>query len=575
MLQKIQEAFRTATGNGQRFVSGLKNRDWKSLGRDIPAHLCRAGLRIKKTGAAAGAAFLRINRQAARRIQAGDWKGLWMDAVTGFHRWTSWWVMFWNRLFRRRPDGVNSAVSLKKKTVFCSAEAAAVSIGIHLLLIIFAGSWIIFQHAKKDDAAFSGENINRPKLERRQLQMPVKVQNLQKKSQRPKVTSRMASVSKTSFALPDMSGLGSAGSGLAREGATTAGRELSSMGAAGSLGFGVSSVNFFGARSKGEKLVFVIDASQTMMLDEKGGYNTYKFAKDKIFAMINGLQSATLFNVMVYGDQSNKRAVMFQSQLVPATPENREALKKWLEPLNSDPKAVGSLREMQSIFYVPPVKYDTMIGGEAKSWLEAVQAAMEQGADNIFILCAGWGSHVIGPEGSKKLGVDPAKENEWLLSKGWTPERIAAAEKAKKEFDKKVDDLLAEENRQRAAKNLPPKILDHSARYSYIRDELKLTPPEPRPYYGAQALVGRNRYDQNEIASHMKKVYEDNYIPKKLSRPQVHFVRLIAENDTSSIGDNDSVSLKRIATSFRGRYEFLRGAKTMENLLKYNDVGAN
>lgn len=573
MLQKIQEAVRRAAGNGLRRISGLKNRDWQTFFRNVPEHLRRTGRGIKKTAAGAGTVLLQMTRQALRRMKSGDWKGLWTDAVAAFHRWTALWMMFSSRLFRRGPAGIHSAVSMKKKTVFCSAEAAAVSIGIHLLLIIFAGSWIIFQHAKKEDAAFSGENISRPKLERRQLQMPVKMQNLQKKSQRPKVTSRIASASKTSFALPDMSGLGSAGSGLVREGTSTAGRELSSMGAAGSLGFGVSSVNFFGARSKGEKLVFVIDASQTMMLDEKGGYNTYKFAKDKIFAMINGLQSATLFNVMVYGDQSNKRAVMFQSQLVPATPENREALKNWLEPLNSDPKAVGSLKEMTSIAYVPAVKYDTMIGSEAKSWLETVQAAMEQGADNIFVLCAGWGQHVIGPEGSQKLGVDPAKEKEWLLAQGWTPERIAAADKASAEFNKKVDEMLAAENKQRAANGLPPKILDYGARWRYVTKELKLTPPPSRPRYGIQALSGRNRYDQNEISSHLKKVYEDNYIPKKLSKPQIHFVRLIAEDDTAAVGDDDSVSLKRIATSFRGRYEFLRGAKTMENLIKYNDVG--
>jgi hypothetical protein len=470
---------------------------------------------------------------------------------------------------------LGSAVSLKKKTTVCSTEAAAISIAIHVLLAVFAGSIVAIKYVQKRDAAFSSENISRPKLERRQLQLPVKVQNLQKKSQRPKVTSRMASVSKSSFSLPDMSGLGGlGGAGLGREGASTAGRELSSMGASGSLGFGVSSVNFFGARSKGEKLVFVIDASQTMMLDEKGGYNTYRFAKDKIFAMINGLQSATLFNVIVYGDQSRKHAVLFKTQMVPATPENREAFKRWIEPLNADPKTVGSLNEIKSVAYAPAIKYDTMIGGEAQSWLEPVQAAMEQGADNIFVLCAGWGQHGIGAEGSKKLGVDPAMEKEWLLSKGWTPERIAAADKASAEFNKKVDQILAEENKQRELKGLPPKILDYAARWRYVTGELKMTAPESRPYYGTQALAGRSRYDQNEISSHINTVYQDNYIPKQLGKPQIHFVRLIAEDDTAAGGDEDSVSLKRVAAAFRGRYEFLRGAKTMENLLKYNDVGA-
>ena len=478
----------------------------------------------------------------------------------------------------RGVPSLGSAVSLKKKTTVCSTEAAAVSIAIHVLFAVFAGSWVAIKYVQKREAAFSSENIARPKLERRQLQMPVKVQNLQKKSQRPRVTSRMASVSKSSFALPDMSGLGGlggsglGGAGQARDGASAKRLELSSMGASGSLGFGIAGINFFGARSNGEKLAFIIDASKSMMVDEKGGYNTYKYAKDKVYAMINRLSSATLFNVMLYADQvGGKNAVMFRTQMVPATPENCEALKKWLEPLNADPKNTGKLDGFETS-YISQIKYDTVIGGEAASWVKPVQAALEQGADNIFVLCAGWGDHIFGPEYQKKIGVDPAKEAEWLKSKGWSPERVAAADKVLAEFYGKVDQILAAENRQREEKNLPPKIMDNAARWKYITEELKLTPPESRPYFTVYAFMDRSRYDFNEIIEHLRIVYEVNYIPKNLSKPQLHFVRLIAENDTASGSDDGTIWLKKVATAFRGNYNFLRGAKTVENLMKYNEA---
>jgi len=198
--------------------------------------------------------------------------------------------------------------SLKKKAAVCSAEAAAISIAIHVLIIVFAGSIVAYEYIKRQDAAFEGKNVNRPKLERRQLQMPVKVQNLQKKSRRPKVSSRMTSASKSALALPDMSalgmGLGKDGDAFGAAGAGADGgaeRELSSMGAAGSLGFGISKVNFFGAKSKGEKIVFIVDTTKEMVTDEKGGYYTYKFAKDRIRQLVDKMRAATLFNVILYG----------------------------------------------------------------------------------------------------------------------------------------------------------------------------------------------------------------------------------------------------------------------------------
>ena len=477
---------------------------------------------------------------------------------------------------------LGSAVSLKKKTTVCSTEAAAVSIVIHVLFAVFAGSWVAIKYVQKRDAAFSSENIARPKLERRQLQMPVKVQNLQKKSQRPKVSSRMASVSKSSFALPDMSGLGGlGGAGLAREGGASAGgrRELSSMGAAGSLGFGVSGVNFFGARSKGEKLVFILDASRPMMEDGKGGFNTYKFAKDKVYALVNGLSSATLFNVMVYNEEANEgwsktSTVMFGDSLVPATPENREALKKWLEPLNANPQTVTSLEGMKPV-YKTTNEYDSMVGKDATVWVKPVQAAMEQGADNIFVLCAGFGRHFISNAMQReKFGMDPSKANEWLLSKGWTPERVAESVKKMKEVENKANQALAKENETRAKNGLPPKILTAGGFWTYMTQDLKLTVPEGPPTYTVEVIGGRKVYDENELLEHMNKVYEYNYIPKELSKPQVHFVRLVAEDDMTILSDDGSISLKKMAAAFRGRCEFLRGARTMENLLKNNDLSA-
>ena len=98
-----------------------------------------------------------------------------------------------------------------------------------------------------------------------------------------------------------MSGLDDPLSGFDRD-TDLSDRNLSGLGGAGSLGFGISGVNFFGARSKGEKMAFVIGANDEMMTDYKGGFYTYKFAKERTYDMIDGPKGTHAVNVQPLDD---------------------------------------------------------------------------------------------------------------------------------------------------------------------------------------------------------------------------------------------------------------------------------
>ena len=470
-------------------------------------------------------------------------------------------------MFRKKKSSSDSAGALKKKTMVCSTEAAAISIGLHVLLILFAGSIVAIKYVQKRDAAFKGENVSRPKLERRQLQMPVKVKNLQKKSRRPKVTTRMASASQASFSLPDMMGMGDLGAGAFDRGGG-GDRSLSNMGAAGSLGFGTSSVNFFGAKSKGEKMVFILDANKLMVEDRKGGYFTYTFAKNRLIEMINGMRSATLFNVMVY---SGNKTVMFRNKLVPATPENREAVKKWIAPLNSSPSVVANLSRLPGE-YREPREYEDSPLDRLFSWVRPIQAAMEQRADNIFVLCSGYGIPRPSEEFlMKKYDIDDKAK--WFESRGWSAERLANYNQKRAERFAKARKVLDEENRARQAKGQPPKIVQDW--WYYTRYELQW-PWEDRPHL--YSLAPNGIIEPDWVIEHLEAVYEFNYVPQKLPKPAIHIVKLIA-SDGSPVEPPGSescayrlVCLKKIPRAFKGRFELLRGAKTMEDILKNNDL---
>ena len=496
-----------------------------------------------------------------------------MQRMLHFFREAGAFVLRTVERFRRRKQARKSrraAGSLKKKSVFCSAEAALISVAVHVLLLLFAGSIVAIRYAYKHDASFAGENVERPKLERRQLQMPVKVQNLQKKSQKPKVTSRMATAAPSSFALPDLAGMGLSGQsgGFARaEAADSAGRDLSKLGSSGSLGFGVSSVNFFGARSSGEKMVFVINASKLMLEDRKGGYMTYQFVKDRIHQMVSGMKAATLFNVVVYNEKH--QVAVFSPQLVPASEDAKKRLLAWLAQINSDPVRAGVIPAN----YSPRVVYESDVANDAKSWLKAVQAGMEQGADNIFVLCAGWEWHPISVAQREKLfGMNPAALAAWRAERGWPQLRVDEYMKKRTEYFNRGRELLIKENEARAAAGQPPKIVQDM--WNYVYEDLRFPRLEHPPSQAEGVLL--HWYRVEHMLNHLDAVYRYNYVPKKLDRPKLHFVCLIDEDGQSlgagglTVNSEGMALLRRVASEYRGGFEYLRGAKTVEMLLGNN-----
>ncbi len=449
--------------------------------------------------------------------------------------------------------------SLQKKATTSSVEAILVSVVVHVLIIAFAGSVVAYEYIKRKDAAFEGKNIERPKMERRKLQMPVKLKKMQKKSRRPKVNARMTTASTPSLNLPDMSSLVSKGGdafGMAGMGGDGGGGNgLSGMGAAGSLGFGITTIDFFGAKSKGEKIVFIIDAGKAMMEDSKGGYYTYKFAKDKIFRLIERMRGVTLCNVMVYsGDNyGTHSSALFASNLIPATVENKEALRKWIDPINSNPRTVGNIQELEN--YIPSIEYNSEVGINAFAWLNPLQAAMEQKADNIFILVSGWGEHV------REIDTDALQT--WRTERGWPPSRMEKRQEIKDERDRLAREILEKENKARKRRGRPERIVANF--WDYKREIKSKLPPEPELPPTPEDLS--YRYDVDDIVEHLDAVYEYHYKPNKLGKPKIHFVELIAA-DSAEKGSAGVKNLQEVCREFNGEFEFLEGSGTIRDVIK-------
>ena len=141
-----------------------------------------------------------------------------------------------------------------------------------------------------------------------------------------------------------------------------------------------SAVNFFGVKGEGTNVYFVVDVSDSMVEQEKGGIDGYKNLKEKLGKMIQSLAPETNFNIAFYGDAVD----LFMVTSVPATPENKQAAMKFL------PRYMASTSQRGNVLRNYRPKIDTLpaLGGTSRMDL-GLAAAFEGRADTIFVLTDG------------------------------------------------------------------------------------------------------------------------------------------------------------------------------------------
>lgn len=166
--------------------------------------------------------------------------------------------------------------SLVNKKRVCSAQAAVASIVVHVLLILLAGSIVVVSYVQKRDAEL-GVVIHEPKLERRQLQMPKKIERVRKTTRRPKIITTQATTFSSDFSVPDLGGMGKISTQKFDEPFARSTRDFRAL--SGGIGLGVPQFKFLGIRGEGEKIIFLLDASEQMLTVESGGKSACAYIK--------------------------------------------------------------------------------------------------------------------------------------------------------------------------------------------------------------------------------------------------------------------------------------------------------
>ncbi len=330
-----------------------------------------------------------------------------------------------------------------------------------------------------------------------------------------------------------------------------------------------SDVNFFGISSGGDKIVFVIDATKPMLVDEKGGMFAYNKVKEEIGAMLETLNRGTKFNILVY---SGKMVRAFRDELVPGLPSNLRLAMEWLAPLNSDYENLGLPSGFGSTIEVTEHEGLPIAAADVAHYTKCIQKAMEWQAAAIF--CISGGYEEMGrsptPEMIKAMMDDPMPPRR--------PPQLDPADKQRFENDKAkwdkaratTQEWLQKENDARREKGLSPKVvLDFNELVKEItgetppRGQARLNVPTDRPNRPAMNLPPIT-FDDIDI--HLRKLVIEHYQKQQKNVPSVHMVIFLGEDE--DFKDTDKEHFSRIVRRNNGKMKMLRGLAALADVTK-------
>lgn len=314
-----------------------------------------------------------------------------------------------------------------------------------------------------------------------------------------------------------------------------------------------SDVNFFGLSGSGRRIVFIIDATPEMLVDEKGGMSAYDKVKDEVGIMLANLNRGTRFNLLLF---QGKELVSFRPDLVPGLPSNLRQAIEWLDPLNRDYEALGLRGEFGPPLEVTGSEGLPIAAGDVAHHVKAVQKALEWQASAIFCITAGYRAmnRAPTPEMLAKLAslppdrgeVDPAEQAAWRGAVARTREWLAA------------------ENAARRGKGLDPKVVVDFNRL--VREVTGASPPRRRGNVGGAARPSMPRVTPEEIERQVDLLVKREFKARGHDEPSLHLVLFLGEEE--EIDDAEEDHFRTLTRRNRGKLKVLRGLAALEDVTR-------
>jgi hypothetical protein len=328
-----------------------------------------------------------------------------------------------------------------------------------------------------------------------------------------------------------------------------------------------SSVNFFGVKGEGTNVYFVVDLSDSMVEQDKGGIEGYKNLKEKLGQMIQSLAPETNFNVAFYGDAVD----LFMPSSVSATPENKQAALKFLPRYMASTSQRGNLTRN----YRPKISTLPSNGGTSRMDL-GLAAAFEGRADTIFVLTDG--KPVIQRAMNEKEREEYRKktaDSEISLADRQKYEKEVAEYRKKyeeyneemKKYRERYADKITEKARREAENRAKGKgkviegqgfVVD-SVKISGLPDSPKApttpSPPQAKAQGKAVAPPSLGNWQDDDILEYLKETIAKTYKKDGYELPSIHGVAFLAkpaeEKFLRSLASRNNGNFMRISAPIR------------------------
>ena len=328
-----------------------------------------------------------------------------------------------------------------------------------------------------------------------------------------------------------------------------------------------SAVNFFGVKGEGTNVYFVVDVSDSMVEQDKGGIDGYKNLKDKLGQMIQSLAPETNFNIVFYGDAVD----LFMPTSVAATQENKQAAMKFLPRYMATTTQRGNLTRN----YRPKIATLPAMGGTSRMDLGLI-AAFEGRADTIFVLTDG--KPVV------RRAMDEKEREEYR--KKMADSEISAADRQKyekeiAEYRKKFEEYNEEmkKYREKHADKLQEKARKEAENRAkgkgrvvegqgFVVDPVKIAglpdppkapvapvPPKPKTQGQAVTAPDLGNWKDDEILEYIKETIAGTYKKDGYDLPSIHGVAFMSkaseEKFLRSLASRNNGNFMRISSPIR------------------------
>jgi len=344
----------------------------------------------------------------------------------------------------------------------------------------------------------------------------------------------------------------------------TSGKMPSFGGGGGGRGGGKgSAVNFFGVRGEGRNVYFVIDLSDSMLEQRRGGPAAFSRIKAEVKKMIQSLDPETNFNIVCFAASG---ADLFAAQSVPATDSQKKAAGEFIDKYNNSLETRGVKLNNGRGNFSPRIPTIGRVDSSAATRLDlGLLAAFEGFADTVFLISDGKAPKTyaeLSEEAKKQMAgaeIDDAdKERYQRQVADWRKEYEAYTEEIKR-YREKYKDLLAKKaarEREVREKGIGKKVIEGQG---VVYEQVKIPglPPEPRPPEApkppakkadgrAVATVGKEM-KEDDIIARIREIAAEYYKKNGVSPPSIHTVGYMSE-------ENERKFLERLARRNNGNY---------------------